>query len=283
MRRVVREAMSVRLALMALAVMSVFLVGEAGLAAGATPARVHMTPPLGGKQWLLYWFWDGQNQKGPCALLFNANGTLAGDSDGNCQTTQGSWQLSGNTVNFTLKHSCDSQWTATYDTSNGEFDNGTMEALGPSCGGNEGTFWLSLAGRIDGITFNGTEATPSIVTTGFQFGNKPASEAVPDIAPQPDMISSGASSTSKTSAAAGSQDNPVTASVSLSAPTRVPSIDYTFGSFYDSSPDNFVLNPGDQLTVAVHGRTVLAYVDGFAGGSETDAPTLAEVESPTFV
>ena len=283
MRRVVREAMSVRLALMALAVMSVFLVGEAGLAAGATPARVHMTPPLGGKQWLLYWFWEGQNQKGPCALLFNANGTLAGDSDGNCQTTQGSWQLSGNTVNFTLKHSCDSQWTATYDTSNGEFDNGTMEALGPSCGGNEGTFWLSLAGRIDGITFNGTEATPSVVTTGFQFGNKPASEGVPSncSATGHDFVG-GKFYLEDVSGGwfAGQPSNCIGLFVSSYTSTK---IDYTFGSFYDSSPDNFVLNPGDQLTVAVHGRTVLAYVDGFAGGSETDAPTLAEVESPTFV
>jgi hypothetical protein len=60
-------------------------------------------------------------------------------------------------------------------------------------------------------------------------------------------------------------------------------IDYTFGSFYDTAPDNYVLNTGDQLTLGVNGQTVLAYVDGFSGGTDTAAPSFAGVESPTFI
>ena len=45
---------------------------------------------------------------------------------------------------------------------------------------------------------------------------------------------------------------------------------YQFGSRYDTAPSNHVLDAGDQLTVGVHSRTVLAYVDGFSGGAGTN-------------
>jgi hypothetical protein len=282
-RRVTREAMSVRLALVVFAVMSVSLIGDAGLAAAATPGGVHANPhanpPLGGKRWMLYWFWDGQNQKGPCELLFNKNGTLVGDSDGNCAETAGSWQLSGNTVTFGLKHSCLSEWTATYDTSNKEYDNGTMETNGDSCAANEGTFWLSKAGRIDGITFNGTQAAPSIVITGHKLGTEPTPEAAGCSASGDDFVGGELylDDVSR-SWVAGQPSNCIGLFVSSYTSTG---IDYTFGNFYDTSPDNYVLDAGDQLTVAADAGSVLAYVDGFNGGPG-NKPSLAEVESPTL-
>jgi hypothetical protein len=244
---------------------------------GAQPAQA--VPILGGTQWLLYWNWSGQVQKGPCALLFNANGSLAGDHDGNCTTTTGHWQLSGSTLNFSLAHSCGSQWTATYDSSNNEFDNGTMQALGPTCGGNFGTFWLSKAGRIDGITFNGTAASPSIVITGRQFGTEPASAPVPsacsatgvDFPGNPfylDDVSAGWS--------AGMTGDCIGLQVSTYTTTKTA---YTFGSYYGRVPSD-VLTAGDQLTVGVHSRTVLAYVDGFTGAAGAEATSPGVVDSP---
>jgi hypothetical protein len=283
-RRVMRESMAARSALAAIAVISVLLFGATGLAAAApAPAHVQTTMPHGYKQWLLYWYWGGQNQKGPCALLFNANGTLEGDADGNCATIEGSWRFDGTTLNFGLKHSCDSLWTATYSSESDEFEDGTMEAMGPSCGGNEGTFWLSHAGKIDSITFNGTEAAPSVVTTGHRFGSEPAAEAVPSsCSATGDDFVGGEFYLEDVSGGwyAGRPGDCMGLFVSSYTSNQ---IDYSFGSRYDTAPHDFVLNPGDQLTVAVNGYSVLAYVDGFNGGTETNAPSLSEVESPTFV
>ncbi len=224
-------------------------------------------PRVAGTQWLLYWNWQGEVQKGPCALLFNANGTLAGDHDGNCTETKGWWQLSGSTLNFQLAHSCQSQWTATYDSSNNEFDNGTMDAYGPSCGGDDGTFWLSTAGRIDAITFNGTSTAPSVVINGLLFGTEPSPEAVPAkcSATGDDFVGGGFYLADVTGSwFAGQPADCIGLVVSKFTTTKIV---YQFGSRYDTSPSNHVLNAGDQLTVGVHSRTVLAYVDGFSGGA----------------
>jgi hypothetical protein len=281
MRRVVQSVTFVRLGLMILAVLSVSFVGEAGMAAAASSPRVHENPPLSGKQWLLYWFWEGENQKGPCALLFNANRTLVGDSDGNCSTTKGSWQLSGNTLSFSLRHSCDSQWTATYDSSNGEFANGSMEAMGPSCGGDEGTFWLAPAGRIDSITFDGTASAPSIEITGHGLGNEPTAEAAACSATGDDFVGGEfyLADLSGGDWFAGQPGNCIGLFVSSYTHNQ---IDYTFGSYYDTAPYEFVLNVGDQLTLAANGKSVVAYVDGFSGSDANGSP-LAAVESPAFM
>ena len=244
---------------------------------GAQPAAA--VPRLGGTQWLLYWNWQGEVQKGPCALLFDANGTLAGDHDGNCSSTTGWWQLRGATLNFQLAHSCQSQWTAKYDTSNNEFDNGTMDAYGPSCGGDSGTFWLSTAGRIDAITFNGTAAAPSIEITGQLFGTEPHQRSCRERARPPATTSPGTPSTSTTSApewSAGMTGDCIGLQVGKYHTTKIV---YTFGSYYDRSASD-VLSAGDQLTVGVHSRTMLAYVDGFSGSAGTNDASPDGVYSP---
>ena len=167
-----------------------------------------------------WWCW-AHNRRRPCRGSPARNGSCTGIGRVRCKrarapscstptgpwpvtttaiapTTTGWWQLSGSTLNFQLAHSCQSQWTATYDSSNNEFDNGTMDAYGPSCGGDDGTFWLSTAGRIDAITFNGTSTAPSVVINGRLFGTEPTPEAVPGRARPRATTSSGPGSTSRT-------------------------------------------------------------------------------------
>jgi hypothetical protein len=157
-----------------------------------------------------------------------------------------------------------------------------MEAMGPSCGGDEGTFWMAPpTGKIFSITFNGTAAAPSIVITGHRFGSEPAAEAAGCSATGDDFVGdqfyledvSGDWFAGQTGNCIG---------LLVSSYTRAQT-DYTFGSFYDTSPDDYVLNTGDQLTLEVHGHSVLAYVDGFGGGPKINGPSLAEVDSPTFM
>ena len=280
-----RPMASLRRVLMALCAGCAALLGLVVL--GAQPAGA--VPRLGGTQWLLYWQWGGQVQKGPCAMLFNANGTLAGDHDGNCvASTAGHWQLTGSTLDFSLAHSCDSQWTATYDSSNGEFDNGTMNAYGPSCGGNDGTFWLSPAGRIDGITFDGTAAAPKIVITGQRFGTEPTAEPVPTYcsATDDDFVGGGFYLSDVTDGwFAGQPGNCIGLDVTKFTTTKIV---YRFGSWYDNpaEPEDSVLTPGDQLTVEVASHSVPAYVDGFQGSgaasNAADADVADTLNSPAI-
>ena len=55
---------------------------------------------------------------------------------------------------------------------------------------------------------------------------------------------------------------------------------YKLVSYYDTARYDYVLNPGDQLTVGINGYSVLAYVDGFTDGTERISSWPTQSDTP---
>ena len=221
-------------------------------------------------------------QKGPCAILFNANGTLAGDHDGNCTTTTG--RLAAQRVDHQLLAGA---FMSVAVDRHLRFLEQRIRQRHDGCVRTElrrrrRDLQLSAAGRIDARSpSTGPLAPPSVVITGQLFGTEPTPEAVPSsCSATGDDFVGGGFLLADVTGGWPQGGSPGTALASWSASSQPPRPSTNSGSRYDTAPSNHVLNAGDQLTVGVHSRTVLAYVDGFSGGAATNDASPGAVYSP---